>query len=76
MKGYHEIKLMEVVEEAGGRTHLVMNEEPASALFRAQERVVARRLQEYREVGELHPETIWDYADAILEEARGEAEVG
>lgn len=72
-EGYCEIELMDVVKEAGGREHLLMygNEDKiAHELFRAQERLITKKLKEYYEVGELHTVAIWNYADKILEEAK------
>jgi hypothetical protein len=66
---YLEIHLSDLIAQCGGREAILGHDNPYSFMIQKQEELIKEKLADgYDEVGELHPETIQDYVDAIIEE--------
>lgn len=66
---YRELHLSDLIARCGGREEILGHDNPYSFMIQMQEALIKESLAEgYTEVGELHPETIQDYVDSIVEE--------
>ena len=64
---YYEISISGLVVECGGRDHILRHDNPYAYMIETQEKLCNRILKQYKEVGEVHTETIQDYVDTITE---------
>ena len=64
---YYEISISGLVVECGGREAILGHDNPYDYMIETQEKLCNRILKQYKEVGEVHTETIQDYVDTITE---------
>lgn len=67
-RSYIEIDRDELIDLCGGRAQILGHDDPFSYMITKQQELVDILLCTHDEVGEVHPETIQDYVDAIIEE--------